>query len=280
MSDNEKLDKLHEASTALLLAFDKAARSMGVSYMLDAGTLLGAVRHKSFIPWDDDADVCMMRCDYERFLREGKSFFTRDFELVVPCGDGEEKFYDFVPKVIFKKIVFDREGDEYRFYEGKYSHPSLDVFVIDRVPEGRLAQRLHTALLKAVYALAMGHREKIDYAKYTAAQSLVIAFLSRIGGRLPLCKIARLYEGIAKKYENTGKKSVMSTHSAMDAFGDCYKYEWYEKSVPLTINGREFPAPAGFDKILAKHYGDYMKLPDKEKRKPKHLDFDKMEFSE
>ncbi len=278
MTDEEKLDKLHGISMRLLLRADEAMKKAGTAYMLDAGTLLGAVRHKSFIPWDDDADICMLRSEYDRFLKCGKEYFDGDFELIIPAEKGDNAFYDFVPKIIYKKAVIDRESDEYKFYNGRYSHPSLDIFVIDRVPESKTGQRLHTGILVLIYGLAMGHRERIDYSKYAFAEKTVIAVLSHIGRFIPLHKIARLYDGAAKMFAATKKKRVMSTHSAMDAFGDCYEYDWYEKSVYGTINDHAFPIPQGYEGILTKHYGDYMSPPPEERRKPKHLSFDKIEF--
>ena len=61
------LTKVHQANLAILKAIDSICREEGIQYMLDAGTLLGAVRHKGFIPWDDDADVALLRAEYEKF---------------------------------------------------------------------------------------------------------------------------------------------------------------------------------------------------------------------
>jgi len=262
----------------LLKKTDEAMKAAGCEYYLDAGTLLGAVRHKGFIPWDDDADICMTRENYDRFLAVGKKYFDGDFELIIPAQKGEERFYDFVPKVIYKKAVFDKGSETDIFYGGTYSRPALDIFVIDRVPDGKLAQKINTALLKVVYGLAMGHRKSIDYKKYGAAEGFVIRILSFIGRFIPLYKTARLYDSVSRRYEKKVTSYVMSTHSAMDAFGDCYEAGWYEKGTTLEIEGETFPAPVGFDGILKTHYGSYMTLPPEEKRKPKHLDFDGIEF--
>ena len=68
----ETIRQLQKKQLEILLEFDKAARKMGVSYTLSSGTLWGAVRHGGFIPWDDDADVAMLREDYERLWKEGQ----------------------------------------------------------------------------------------------------------------------------------------------------------------------------------------------------------------
>lgn len=278
MKNEEKLERLHDISMSLLLKCDEVMKKENISYMLDAGTLLGAVRHKGFIPWDDDADICMMREDYDRFLKIAKEHFTGDFEFIHPGEKGDEAFYDFVPKIISRKAIIDKGSEDYIFYKGKYSYPALDIFVIDKVPDSKIGQAIHTKLLIFIYGLAMGHRRCIDYDKYSSAEAVVIKVLSKLGRYIPLYKIAALYDNAAKMFADKNKKTVMSTHSAMDHFGDCYKYEWYNGTDEKEINGHIFPVPKGYEGILEKHYGDYMALPPEEKRKPKHLQFDRVEF--
>lgn len=278
MNNQQKLDALHQISMLLLQKTDGVMKKTGSAYMLDAGTLLGAVRHKSFIPWDDDADICMMREDYDRFLKIAREQFDGEFEFILPGQKGDNKFYDFVPKIICKKAVIDAGSSDYEFYDGKYSYPALDIFVIDKVPDSKIGQAIHTKLLIFIYGLAMAHRREIDYSKYSGIEGAVIKVLSTAGRLIPLHVTARMYDRVASMFKNKNKKHVMSTHSAMDHFGDVYLYDWYSATQTGVINNVEFPIPVGYESILAKHYNDYMALPPEEKRKPKHLDFDKVEF--
>lgn len=278
MKSDDKIKKLHEASMLLLNEADAKMKEGNVKYMLDAGTLLGAIRHKGFIPWDDDADVCMMREEYDKFLKLAPSLFDGDFGFILPGQKGDNKFYDFVPKITYKKIKVSQAGLDDSFYGGKYSNPALDIFVIDKVPDSHIGRALHTKLLVLIYGLAMGHRQKLDYSKYSKAEGAVIFALSKIGKLIPLWHTASLYDKAAKMFSKKDKKWVMSTHSAMDHFGDCYKYEWYNDITMSSFEGKDFPVPEGYDGILTKHYGNYMALPPKEKRVPKHLDFDIFEI--
>lgn len=278
MKSDDKLKKLHEVSMLLLKKADDVAKECNVKYMLDAGTLLGAIRHKGFIPWDDDADICMMREEYDKFLKLAPSLFDGDFGFILPGQKGDNKFYDFVPKITYKKIKVSQAGLDDAFYGGKYSNPALDIFVIDKVPDSSIGQALHTKLLVFIYGLAMGHRQSIDYSKYSKAEAAVIFILSKIGRLIPLWHIATMYDNAAKMFSKKNKKWVMSTHSAMDHFGDCYEYEWYKDCTNALFEGEMFPVPQGFDGILKKHYGDYMAFPPEERRVPKHLDFDIFEI--
>lgn len=278
MSNEEKLKRLHDISMLLLKKTDEAMKKENTPYMLDAGTLLGAIRHKDFIPWDDDADICMLREDYDRFLKNASKHFSGEFEFILPGQKGDDAFYDFVPKVICKKAVVDKGSADYEFYKGKYSYPALDIFVIDKVPDSHFGQMIHTKLLVFIYGLAMGHRREIDYSKYSGAERLVIKVLSAVGKNIPLYKISRMYDRAASMFKNKNKNKVMSTHSAMDHFGDVYEYKWYSHVTEAFIGKEKFPVPSGYDGILAKHYKNYMELPPLDKRTPKHLKFDKVEF--
>ncbi|MBQ7876717.1 MAG: LicD family protein [Clostridia bacterium] len=274
MTNDEKLAKLHEVSMLLLEKADSVMSQNSISYMLDAGTLLGAIRHKGFIPWDDDADICMMREEYDRFIKIAPKLFDGDFDFILPGQKGDNKFYDFVPKITYKKMCVAQAGLDDSFYGGKYSNPALDIFVIDKVPNSKIGQALHTKLLIFIYGMAMGHRREIDYSKYSKTEAAVIFVLSKIGKLIPLYVIASMYDAVAKMFSKKNKSKVMSTHSAMDHFGDCYEYDWYKDVLKKEFAGKMFPVPCGFDGILTKHYKDYMTLPPEEKRVPKHLQFD------
>lgn len=278
MSNEDKIKKLHEVSFMLLKKADSVMNENSIGYMLDAGTLLGAIRHKGFIPWDDDADICMLREDYDAFLKIAPDYFTGDFGFILPGEKGDDKFYDFVPKITYKRLQVAQAGLDDAFYGGKYSNPALDIFVIDKVPNSKMGRMLHAKLLVLIYGMAMGHRREIDYSKYSKAEAAVIFVLSKIGKLMPLHVIASMYDSVAKMFAKKDKNWVMSTHSAMDHFGDCYEYEWYKSCTKSEFAGELFPVPVGFDNILTKHYKDYMTLPPEEKRVPKHLRFDIFEI--
>lgn len=278
MSDEEKLSKLHNIALDLLKRMRDAAEMTGVSFMLDSGTLLGAVRHCGFIPWDDDADILMMRGDFEKFVRDAGKYFDGDYEFIIPCQKGDEAFYDFVPKIIYKGAATDRGSADDVFYRGRYSCPALDIFVMDAAPRTGLGQAVWKNALILIYGLAMGHRRTIDYGEYSALQGLVIRALSFFGKYMPLYKIAALYRRVSVMFNKRGTGKLMKSNFAMDAFGDVFDGKWYDGTTDVLFEGETFKAPKMYDEVLKKHYGDYMNLPKESDRKPKHTRLDKIEF--
>lgn len=119
----------------ILLAVDKVCKEHGLRYYIMAGTMLGAVRHKGFIPWDDDLDIGMPRADYDLLMSHSKEWLPKPYEAV--CAE--------MIRIIHYLCQDTRCGyDSYRAYAfeilgGIY----LDVFPLDGVPQSNLKQRIH-----------------------------------------------------------------------------------------------------------------------------------------
>lgn len=103
------LTETHEVSLKMLKEIDRICRKYKIKYMLDAGTLLGAVRHQGFIPWDDDADVVMTRKNYDAFMKVVKRELPDTMELLLPSDFQKGRaFFDFTARFIIKTAAFMR----------------------------------------------------------------------------------------------------------------------------------------------------------------------------
>ena len=101
MMETYDMSRVHEANLTILKEIDRICRKYNIRYMLDAGTLIGAVRHKGFIPWDDDADVASTRNQYEAFMKVAPRELPDTMELLEPDSyRGGKAFYDFTPRII------------------------------------------------------------------------------------------------------------------------------------------------------------------------------------
>lgn len=149
VNKNERvLTRIHEVNYGMLKEFDRVCRLHDVQYFLNYGSCLGAIRHKGFIPWDNDVDVCMTREDYEK-LFPWRGEFDEMYRFVSPNDLGKKKYYDCVPRLHYKKayILLDKEACEY--YENQNNRIDLDMFMIDKTYDtwkGKF-QRFELALL-------------------------------------------------------------------------------------------------------------------------------------
>ena len=274
----EYLDKVHDSDFAMLCEVDRICKKHGINYSLHGGTMLGAVRHKDFIPWDDDVDIIMLREDYEKFLFVYEKEADPRFKLL--RFERYPQFFDFITKIADTSLAYEETafGAE-KFYENRYSHPTLDLFVMDVEADNHKWQLVR---LKLLYALAMGHRPYIDYAKFKGVMKAVAFILAGIGKCIPFKRIAGKYirlqtlGGISGIVKGTGPKPEYLFISneqpdprywGLDFEADhlIYGCEY------ATIRDREFPIPKRYDAWLRKTYGDYMELPPVEKRIPMHV---------
>ena len=124
------MSRVHSANLKILKEIDRICRKYKIQYALDAGTLIGAVRHKGFIPWDDDADIVFTRNQFEAFKKVVRRELPDTMELVEPDSfHGGKAFFDFTPRIIYKKSRMHPDSDKMDYYDGKLNHLWVDLFI-------------------------------------------------------------------------------------------------------------------------------------------------------
>ena len=277
------LDRVHESDFAMLSEVDRICKKHNIQYFLHGGTFLGAVRHQDFIPWDDDVDILFLRKDYEKFLDVFEKEADKRFRLL--RFERYPQFFDFITKIAdmdltYKGTTFGAED----FYENRYSHPTLDLFVFDIESDNHKWQLIR---MKLLYALAMGHRPYVDYSKFKGIMKVVAFLLAAVGKLIPFKVIAENY----KKLQVQGGIAHLVSDNVDNSSENHYKTLFISNEQPdprywgldfdaehlvdgpdmAKIRGKEFPIPKFYDKWLEKTYGDFMALPPKEKRVPMHV---------
>lgn len=265
------LTKVHEANLKILKEIDRICRKYKIKYMLDAGTLLGAVRHKGFIPWDDDADVAFTRANYDAFLKVVRRELPDGMELITPQAfGGGSRFFDFTARIIYNNSKTHEDSEEMRFYEGKLNHLWVDLFTIDELPERKSAAAVTLLLHKIIYGMAMGHRYHLDYSKYSLFHKLAVGGLANVGRLVPMKLLFKLQKLAAVK-DRRGKSSLRYySNYQPDYLYVTLQKEWCQEIVDLDFCDTKLMAPKHWDEVLTWIYGDYMTLPPKEKRVPSH----------
>ena len=265
------LTKVHETNLKILKEIDRICRKYKIKYMLDAGTLLGAVRHQGFIPWDDDADVAFTRSNYEAFLKVVSRELPDTMELLMPCDfRGGKGFFDFTARIIYKNSRTHEDTPEMQYYEGKLNHLWVDLFTIDELPENKGAATVTLLLHKLVYGMAMGHRYHLDFGKYSLFHKLAVGGMSTAGRLVPMKVLFKMQRLVALK-DRRGRSGLRYySNYQPDFLYVTLQRQWCEEIVDLDFCDTKLMASKHWHEVLTWIYGDYMTLPPKEKRVPAH----------
>ncbi|WP_371347439.1 phosphorylcholine transferase LicD [Ancylobacter sp. IITR112] len=251
------LTRLQREGLGMLLAFDHVCRRHGIAYQLAAGTLLGAIRHGGFIPWDDDVDVCLRRAAYERFLAVAPAELAPAYRL------RQARTEPGCPFPFCKMVSGEGETGSGAF---------LDIFPFDGVCPGPVRGRLHmrlawllaTALAYRAGKAAPGDRSPTR-ARRWARQVLVWGMRGLAPQRLAggLERVARWREGRANAHVAclvSGRMRYRQIRSARD----------FDACIAWSFEGHPFPVPRSYETVLENLYGDWRALPPAERRQPHH----------
>ena len=271
MTEHYDMSKVHAASLKILKEIDRICRKYKIRYALDAGTLIGAVRHKGFIPWDDDADVVFLRSQYEAFVKVAGRELPDTMELLLPDSyrDGRA-FFDFTPRIIYKNSRCHQDSPEMNFYGGKLNHIWVDLFILDKLPASPAGAAVTRFVHKAIYGLAMGHRPGLDFKKYSLVHKIFVGGLAGVGRFIPLRLISAMQRAAALKDRRSRGTRWYYSNYQPDYLYVTLEGSWCEAVEDAAFEDAQLMIPKGWHEVLTEVYGDYMQLPPEEKRVPTH----------
>ena len=250
--------------------FVSVCRENGLEYRIMGGTLLGAVRHKGFIPWDNDIDILMPRKDFNRLLEIGPASFESPLFFQTPVTEESRFFSTYVKIRNGNGTAATREDYDSGINCGIF----IDIFCLDEIPDSPMARKLYFRRLNEISKMqrfALGKSLKGGLAN--RIKHSLQRFVYRIVYLNPdSAALFSIYQKAAGRYAGKNCRQV-----AHQAFGYWANFIWDKKDwdacVQLDFEGMKLDAPKGYEAILSHQYGDYMKLPE-DKSTHDYFDFD------
>ena len=243
--NNLQLNELHKRQVIILDEIVRLCNAGNIKYYLLGGTLLGAIRHKGFIPWDDDLDIGMPRADFEKFKKIALSgelnsdFFYQDYET--------DKGHTMIcAKIRMNNTLFvEKSVANVNMHQGIY----VDIFPLDS-GDGKIRKNKNKIINRIYYHIQRRRRKnkrKIDYLLQIVPECIWIKLLNR------------LIKGKGEYYLNYGSQYGMVKQTISKSH--------YEPSSFAVFEGKQYSIPGDYEFILRRIYGDdYLVLPPEEKR--------------
>ncbi len=259
------IDILHQVDMSIVKAVVKICDENGLKYYMLGGTMLGAIRHKGFIPWDDDIDLGMPRDDYEKFLKIASKKLPCYMKVVNYRNTPNYQYY--ITRILDTqtKVIEERIGNDSR-----YTNVSIDIFPIDGTPNNKLLRKIyffrvlfHRALMSLCYKDSIDRKRKRGFAE---------KILLLIMEHLPVDKITTPYkqkckiDKLLKSQKVEGSKYIGNIMGAYRT-REIVPTEYYGKGKMYQFEDMYLRGLEMYDEYLTYTYGDYMKLPPEDKRK-------------
>lgn len=255
------MKRVWAAQLEMLQIVEAICNRHNIQYFADWGTLLGAVRHQGYIPWDDDLDICMLRADYEYFLQVAEQELPEYFDIL-NANTYPEWESEFTRVVNSKKLPLEKEIEQ-RFQNCPYL-VGVDICPIDYLPDNEEEVKVHVDLFRAVYRLALDIRNKMKITQEHLQSLNIIQKLCdvKFTGETPIQQqLQILSDNIAGMYMDMGEEAkectlmyYMADHEKFRFSASCFK-----SAVRMPFENITIPVPVGYREILEVYYGkNYM----------------------
>lgn len=245
------LKEHQEVLYELLTELDRICKKNDINYMLFAGTMLGAVRHKGFIPWDDDLDVVMLREDYERFINAAQKDIGEKYFL-------QSEFSENWP-MFFSKLRKNGTTCLEKYHPKNKNHHQgiyIDIFPCDNLSNNKLCKKFQFISSRVVCAKGLFKRGYDTDSRFKRAfMTLCRPLPNKLFHKMCILK---------------SKNNTEFVHTFLAASSNMSKSifprRWFDQTIPMEFEKGVYPVSAHFDELLTTLYGDYMKIPDQNER--------------
>ena len=255
----EDMKRAWAAQLEVLEEVKRVCGIIGIKFFADWGTLLGAVRHHGFIPWDDDMDIAMLREDYMRFLSEAPALLEKYYEIKSVYNDPED---DTIKARIINGRHICFETDFLARFHGCPYVVGIDIFPVDNITDDKRALDKQIESLRFLLRTAESVPEKGPYGaevlelmkKIEKTFGIPVNYNNRLKHELK-----KIYDIVCSLYHDENSAEVCSMIDFAEGWDYHAKREWYEDICELSFENTTIPVPEGYDGLLQIKYGkDYM----------------------
>lgn len=260
-----KLQTIHDILLAYLLEIDRICKKHNIKYFLAGGTLLGAIRHKGFIPWDDDADVMMLREDYNKFLKVVQEELPGNLKLQTPKTEK-------LNHNVFTKIRIDNTMFATKFtgrFPNMHNGIFMDVLSHDQTANHKWSQKLHLYATMVFRALVQ-NKWRGSIVKFESAPPAVAAIAEFIKKLLPMRALEWLQDTTITWYQRRRNAKYLYDGMGRNLKRGAFPKKWLDEVIYVDFEGHSLPVPKEYDNYLTYLYGDYMQMIPVSERRVSH----------
>jgi len=259
------LEEIKKIELDILKDIHRVCEKNGLRYYLAGGTLLGAIRHKGFIPWDDDIDILMPRPDYMKFIKIYENEGDKKYKLTSPYNN-KNHLYTFT-KVFDTRTIKIENGLNYD--SENIGGIEVDVFPTDGLPDNIDKSNKYFRKQKLLF-----HLYSFSVTKKSVNKNIIkriikntIVYICRLIGKQRFIKVIN---NNAMKYEFDKSNYIGLSVTTYYGSKERIEKKHYIEQIKVEFEGYLFNAPKNYDQYLSNLYGDYMKLPPEDKRVTHH----------
>ena len=259
-----KLEKVQKILLGYLLEIDRICKKHNIKYFLAGGTLLGAIRHHGFIPWDDDADVMMLREDYDKFQKVVQQELPDNIFMQIP--ETEKGNYNPFTKLRINNTMFATEftGHFMDMHNGIF----FDVLSHDRTGRHKWSQKLHLMVTMLTRSVVFNKWGNTDI-KGGGAHPVICKIVDHVKYLIPM-RFALWAQNRSLEFFKNRKTEYLYDGMGRNLKRGSFPAAWLEEAVYVDFEGYQFPVPKEYDKYLTYLYGDYMQMIPVSQRRTSH----------
>lgn len=273
-TDAQILDNLKQAELDILVEFIKVCDTLNLKYYITYGTLIGAIRHKGFIPWDDDIDIYMTRDDFEKFKQNAAPLLPKNLFV---------QTYETDPEFIYSYMKI--RNSNTTFIESTASHRNInhgifiDIFPLDFYPKSKTKAFVLTLLCELIRRRVITEVYKLKNSNLNFLKKLFL-YTQKIALRILFPSIKstlKLQKKIGRSVNDSDKYVSYEDLNFTNKY--IFSKNWFGEGIQTDFENIEVTVPKDYDSVLKNLYGDYMQLPPVDQQIPHHysniIDFNK-----